>query len=195
MRLRTLALAPLASLALVACSSSGSDVKSPASAGVTVSEPASTAAPTAAPATGAPTTQPPATETPPTEASASSSAPAAAGAAEVGVSLTEWKITPSGTIGAGEVTFNVTNDGQFPHEMVVLKGDGYATYPQEANGAVIIDQLAADSVLGEVDKLAAGGTGSLTVTLAPGHYTLICNLVGGGSSHAKRGQVTELDVA
>lgn len=119
-------------------------------------------------------------------------APAAAAA---DFELVEWAINGSATLTAGEVTFNVTNGGNFPHELVIVRGDSYDGLPLAASGAVEVDQLAAGDLIGEVTDLDPGASGSLTVDLPAGNYVLVCNLTGGGSSHAARGQVLEVSVA
>ena len=77
---------------------------------------------------------------------------------------------------AGKVTFLVQNDGEDVHELVVLKtdiapdklplnGDGDAD--EEAQGIV---------VLGEVEDIAPGKSGELTLELDRGKYVIICNI-------------------
>jgi uncharacterized cupredoxin-like copper-binding protein len=111
-------------------------------------------------------------------------APAAAGNT-VDASLKEWSITDQEqTVKAGKVTFNATNDGSAPHELVVLKTDK----PQgdlEKNGEV----SESDSV-GEVSDIEPGASGKKTIDLQPGKYVLICNLPG----HYAQGMHTSLVV-
>lgn len=79
---------------------------------------------------------------------------------------------------AGEVTFQVENVAKnTPHEMIVVKLDSAGqeiTVDPSTNKA---DEKQLDS-LGEVSGLKAGKSGTLTVTLKPGAYKLICNLKG-----------------
>ena len=104
-------------------------------------------------------------------------------------------MAPSGPISAGTVTLTVNNAGNFPHQLTVISGTGYKDLPLAADGSVAIDKLASGALAGGTDKIAPGANATLSVDLKPGHYVLLCNLVGGGSSHAARGQVTEIDVA
>lgn len=188
--------------ALAACGSSSES--SPA----TVAPAATTAAvaPTEAPTTAAAVTEAPAaTEAPTTEAPAATEAPAvtepvttaapAATGGTVEVDLTEWTLVPVGAIPAGSVTFNAMNKGNFPHELVVIKGDSYKSLPLDPAGVVLVDQLPAGSVLGETPRIAPGEAAEVTVDLSPGKYVLVCNLAGGGISHAGKGQTFDLTIA
>ena len=102
--------------------------------------------------------------------------------------LKEYAIELStATAPAGSVTFTVTNSGTMVHEFVVLKTDPLAADLPLTNGAVT---EATYPKMGEVADLAAGATGTLTVTLAAGHYSIICNLPG----HVSAGMVVDLTV-
>jgi uncharacterized cupredoxin-like copper-binding protein len=75
----------------------------------------------------------------------------------VQVSEVEYKIRlPETTLKAGKYTFEVKNDGQVPHDLVV-KGAGV----QEATSL-----------------LSPGKSGSLTVELKPGSYDFFCSVPG-----------------
>ena len=82
------------------------------------------------------------------------------------------------TVKAGKIRFEVANLSQaWRHEMVVVAvDDPNAPLPYDYNTArVPEDKL---KVLGEVDELEAGKSGSLEVKLEPGSYLLVCNLPG-----------------
>lgn len=120
----------------------------------------------------------------------------AAGGGTVDVTLVEWAVEAPTEIPAGTVTFNVTNGGEFPHELVVVRGESYETLPQDSSGAVDDTQLPAGDFIGETARLdGGGGSEALTVDLPAGNYVLLCNITGGGSSHAARGQVLSVTVA
>jgi uncharacterized cupredoxin-like copper-binding protein len=73
----------------------------------------------------------------------------------VPVSETEFKIAlGSTTLKAGEITFEVKNDGKIPHDLAI-KGTGDKT-----------------------KLIPAGGTAELKVTLKPGKYELYCTVPG-----------------
>lgn len=106
-------------------------------------------------------------------------------------------IADPATVPHGTVSFFVTNDGSINHEMVVLPlvdAQTAGTRPIAGDGKV--DEA---SSLGEASKtngegagegIVAGASGWMTMTLAPGHYELVCNLTG----HYASGMFTELTV-
>jgi uncharacterized cupredoxin-like copper-binding protein len=109
------------------------------------------------------------------------------GAETVKVGLSEYSISPDiQSVKAGDVTFDVANEGTMAHEMVLIKTDVPPTHlPMEKGEA-----SEAGSV-GEVSDLPAGESGTLTVHLDPGHYVMICNLPG----HYSAGMRTEFTVS
>jgi uncharacterized cupredoxin-like copper-binding protein len=90
-------------------------------------------------------------------------------AQEVEVGLTEFEIDMPASIAAGDVTFNISNMGTFPHNFEI-EGEGV------------------EEVLPE--DLAPGESGTLEVTLEPGTYTIYCPVEG----HRGEGMETELEV-
>ncbi len=111
----------------------------------------------------------------------------------IAVSLVEWELLAPTSFAGGEVTFTATNDGNFPHELAVVRGDSYETLPLLDNGAVDEAALGAD-FLGRTDRIDAGASGDLTLTLEPGNYVLVCNIQAGPNSHAAAGQVLSVTV-
>jgi len=106
----------------------------------------------------------------------------------IAATLKEYSIKLSAaTATPGAVTFTVTNSGTMVHEFVVLKTDIKAADLPLTNGAVTEDDYTS---MGEVADLAAGASGTLTATLAAGHYAVICNLPG----HVSQGMVADLTV-
>ncbi|MGZ6557790.1 MAG: sulfocyanin-like copper-binding protein, partial [Actinomycetota bacterium] len=81
----------------------------------------------------------------------------------------------------GKVTFEVTNNGKETHEFVVLKTDTPAanfpigSFEGEADR---FDEDKAGTNVGETGDMEAGTSKTLTITLKPGHYALVCNLPG-----------------
>ena len=104
----------------------------------------------------------------------------------VTVVLTEWKLVPSATsVRAGKVTFRVRNDGTIVHEFVVLRTD------RRPNALPVKGGVAIETAkLGRAANIAAGQERVLTLSLKPGKYVLICNLLG----HYKAGQYAALRV-
>jgi hypothetical protein len=103
----------------------------------------------------------------------------------VAVQVDEFSVFP-GTQGApkGRVRFVVTNIGTIKHEFVVLKTSkpaGNLLKGGEADEA---------GNVGEIGGIDPGQAKTLNVKLAPGHYSLICNLPG----HYKTGQFADFYV-
>lgn len=96
-----------------------------------------------------------------------------AAARTVHVVLNEWRVAPSETtIPAGRVQFHVMNEGQYQHALEVERGtDHWETAP-----------------------IAVGGTGTVTVDLTPGTYTLYCPVVDSQGNHRQRGMQTTVTV-
>lgn len=187
MKRTMLALAAAATLVLGACGGDdggdGSSSTTAAASGASTSEAESSA-----------TTAESTTATSATSAAVGSTASSTGGAAAATpLALSEWKVDAPATYTAGPVTFDVSNRGQAPHELLVIKGT-YGSLPQSDIGAVLEEQLDAGAVLGETERLEPGSTAELTVDFAAGNYTLLCNIAVGPNSHAGKGQVLDVTV-
>ena len=77
---------------------------------------------------------------------------------------------------SGQVTFVVKNGGLLVHEFVVLQTD----VAQDKIGATSGEPGKVDETgsVGETGAMNAGESTTLTLTLAAGHYVLMCNEVG-----------------
>ncbi len=92
---------------------------------------------------------------------------------------------------AGDVTFDVTNEAQQPHEFVVIKTDlAEDQLPKDADGNVDEKGEGIEPV-DELEDIAPGDTPSLTVTLDAANYVIICNLPG----HYQQGMHTTFTVS
>jgi uncharacterized cupredoxin-like copper-binding protein len=111
---------------------------------------------------------------------ASPSAPAAGGGGgtAIDVTLTEFEVTMSSTdVPAGEVTFNVTNDGTITHEFVVFKTDlAEDALPEASDEPEVNEDDPELTSMGEVEDVEPGQTKSFTATLEAGAYVGICNV-------------------
>ena len=121
------------------------------------------------------------------------------GATTVAVTLTEWAVAPaSNSAPAGEVNFEITNDGPVDiHEFVVIKTDlDPAELPVDENGAVTEDGEGIEEVMGEIEDIPLGETHELTVTLEAGSYVLLCNIwdADEGEAHYTMGMRTPFTV-
>jgi uncharacterized cupredoxin-like copper-binding protein len=94
------------------------------------------------------------------------------------------------TVHTGIVKFNVTNSSKDTiHEMIVMYlADPSKPLPYISAENRVDEDKAGDK--GEVSELDPGKSGSLTVTLQPGKYLLICNVPG----HFAAGMWTEFTV-
>ncbi len=111
---------------------------------------------------------------------------APANAQSVKISLTEMAISASpDSVKAGDVAFDVTNDGNIEHELVVVKTNKKAgDLPTDASGKADETGSVGDT------EVQAGESSELDLKLAAGHYALICNLPG----HYKAGMYTDFTV-
>jgi uncharacterized cupredoxin-like copper-binding protein len=103
--------------------------------------------------------------------STTTAAQAGGGGSSVNVSETEYKLNPSDpTVKAGQVSFNVTNDGQVVHNLEVEGPNG----EQELNS-----------------DLSPGQSGTLSVDLSkPGKYEFYCPV----DDHKQMGMEGEITV-
>jgi hypothetical protein len=96
----------------------------------------------------------------------------------VNVTLAEYEVTPSPSSAmAGAVTFAVTNQGSETHQFVVVETDLAAVdLPTKADGSFDRDAEGSE-VINELEAVPAGATFELKVSLQPGAYVLLCDLV------------------
>ena len=118
----------------------------------------------------------------------------------------DFSITlPEGAVVAGRHVWKVTNEGEFPHELEVLRmpegvsAEDYAAEAMAADSATPPASPAADAPrptdVGGMKVLGEGGGGWAILDLEPGEYVAIC-LVSGpdGTTHAERGMVVAFTV-
>jgi uncharacterized cupredoxin-like copper-binding protein len=116
--------------------------------------------------------------------------------ATIDVTLQEWAVVPATvSMTPGMVTFRVNNAGPNEiHELIVLRTDlGPGALPTTPVGSV--DEAGAGiTVVGEMTSLEPGGSGSLTLDLAPGAYVFVCNVVEDQKIHYALGMRTPVQV-
>ena len=106
------------------------------------------------------------------------SASAAPPPSSISADLSEFKVTlDSNRAQAGKVSFAVRNGGTIVHEFVVLKTD-LATDKLATKDGELDEDSPDVARVDEVEDVTPGSTKTLTVTLEPGSYVLICNLPG-----------------
>ncbi|MEO8272928.1 MAG: hypothetical protein ABI620_02515 [Chloroflexota bacterium] len=121
-------------------------------------------------------------------ACSSPAATPAAPASAINAQLVDWKITLDNATGkAGSITFSVSNKGANTHEFVVVKTDLAADKLPVAGN--IVDESAFTPV-DEIEDIEPNATPTLTVTLAAGHYVILCNI----EEHYGKGMHADLNV-
>ena len=91
-------------------------------------------------------------------------------------SVQEWVVKTSFvTAKAGDVKFTITNKGTIGHEFLVVKTD-IAVGDIPLDGDHFAEPTDGIEVIDEIGEFAKGTTETLTVTLDPGSYQLVCNL-------------------
>jgi hypothetical protein len=115
------------------------------------------------------------------------------------VALDEFSVTPeSPNVAAGTITFDATNEGEEPDELVVVRADDAESLPV-AEGQVQEDELPAGAFIEEIEAFPAGEKCDGTLELAAGDHVLFCNVVeeeegGEIESHFEMGMHTEFTV-
>ncbi len=131
------------------------------------------------------------------------SSPAGSAGTTVTATLKEWDIQlSSATVDAGDITINLTNDGDKEHEFIVRRTDLQAdSLPLVDSGedAGRVDEespeLSEAGNPSEVAVVPSGSDGlSLRLNLEPGHYVLFCNLHVEDLFHYTEGMHVDLTV-
>jgi uncharacterized cupredoxin-like copper-binding protein len=102
------------------------------------------------------------------------------GGGGIAATLTDFQIDLAETSAtAGEVTFDIQNDGPSTHEFVVFKTDlapdALPTIEDE-NGLPLVDEAGGLEPVDEVEDIPADSSAELAVTLDAGSYVIICNI-------------------
>lgn len=117
----------------------------------------------------------------------------------VSATVKEWQITLSSTtLKAGDIRFNITNNGDKEHEFVIRKTDLKSdSLPLNADGEVSEDapELTEVGDPSEVAEIKSGSSDrNITVNLAPGHYVIFCNLHVDDLLHYQKGMHIDFTV-
>jgi uncharacterized cupredoxin-like copper-binding protein len=109
---------------------------------------------------------------------ATSSDTAADGSSLVIASVQEWKVIANrNTVPAGATTFLVSNKGTIKHEFLVTKTDfADGKIPIEPKTNRFSEEGEGIEVVNEIPEWDQKTTESLTLTLLPGNYELLCNI-------------------
>jgi uncharacterized cupredoxin-like copper-binding protein len=122
-------------------------------------------------------------------AASTSTSPDSSSGSTIDATIKDFSISldPS-TATAGEVTFDITNEGPSTHEFVVIQTDDAPDDLPVENDEVTEDGL---TVIGEQEDIPASSTASLTLTLDAGQYVVFCNITG----HYSQGMYSGLTVS
>jgi hypothetical protein len=119
----------------------------------------------------------------------------------VEISLTEFALAPvPDEVPAGTIEFVASNDGEEPHELVIVRYDGEpGDIPVDADGAADEAQLPEGTEVMEIEGFAGGNTCTAAFDLEPGSYALFCNIVeeeesGAMEAHYAEGMYTSFTV-
>jgi uncharacterized cupredoxin-like copper-binding protein len=112
----------------------------------------------------------------------------------LGVSLSEWAITPESlVVPAGDLVIRPTNTGGTMHEMVLVRTDEASdSFP--ITGADEIDEeieVIQAGFVDEIEDIPAGTTTEKVFALTPGNYVLFCNV----TSHYAKGMNVAITAA
>lgn len=101
------------------------------------------------------------------------------GDADITVTMRDDSITLSnGSVTAGELSFEGVNEGTVTHEFEVFRvpeGVDADDLPLDGDTARADELL---EIVDEVENIAPGTSASLSLSLDPGNYAVICNLAG-----------------
>jgi uncharacterized cupredoxin-like copper-binding protein len=97
----------------------------------------------------------------------------------VDVTVQEFAVVPaSSSAPAGDITFDVTNEGpEDTHEFVVFKTDLAPDALPTAEDGSVDEEGEGVELIDEIEDIAVGDTPTLTVSLDAGSYVFICNIV------------------
>lgn len=118
-------------------------------------------------------------------------------AGPISATVKEWQISLSATnIKAGDVTFNIKNDGDKDHEFVVVRTDLAADKLPTTDTGEVDEEGAGIEAIGELEDILAGTTdGKLTLNLPAGKYVVFCNVYAEDLAHYQKGMHLAITVS
>lgn len=133
----------------------------------------------------------------PLQVVAATGQPASAPTANGTIILKDFAFVLPSNIQAGAQTWNITNEGPQPHEMILFRmapGKGAADALAAVEGGSGPPPF---TTLGGMQGLNSGKSGWLTVDLQPAKYVALCVIPdqATGKPHAELGMIAEFDIA
>ena len=101
----------------------------------------------------------------------------------------DFRISAPKRMASGDVVLSVRNRGPDAHELIVVRTKG-ARLPLRTDGTTVSEERLEPRVVGILEPGKPGSVRGLQLHLAPGRYTLFCNM----SGHYLGGMHTELVV-
>ena len=97
------------------------------------------------------------------------------GATTLNIDMHEWEVIPEPReVPAGDVYIRVKNNGEEPHDFVIIRSDLPHDQLPELDGWIREDRI---DVVGHLVVWEPGSQASGLFTLTPGNYVVICNIV------------------
>jgi uncharacterized cupredoxin-like copper-binding protein len=108
---------------------------------------------------------------------ASSGQPASSAGQLVQVREADFAITATHRLTAGDVVFQVHNEGPDQHELIISRAPS-ARLPLRSDGVTADEESLGQAEVGSLEPAKAGAVRKLKVHFAPGRYVLFCNMTG-----------------
>jgi uncharacterized cupredoxin-like copper-binding protein len=114
---------------------------------------------------------------------------AGAGATQVRVTERDFKISAPRRVRSGNLLISVRNRGPDAHELIVVR-EPSIRLPLRRDGSTVSEEKLEPMIGGALEPGEPGSVRQLRLHLAPGRYTLFCNM----SGHYLGGMHTQLEV-
>ena len=107
----------------------------------------------------------------------------------ISATVKEWQISLESTnIKAGDVRFDIKNDGDKDHEFVVVKTDLAPDALPTTDTGEVDEEGTGFEAIGELEDIKSGTSdGTVTLTLTPGKYVVFCNVYAEDLAHYQKG--------
>jgi uncharacterized cupredoxin-like copper-binding protein len=112
-----------------------------------------------------------------------------AGATQVRVTERDFKISAPRRVRSGNLLISVRNRGPDAHELIVVR-EPSVRLPLRRDGSTVSEEKLEPVIAGALEPGEPGSVRQLRLHLAPGRYTLFCNM----SGHYLGGMHTQLEV-
>jgi hypothetical protein len=112
--------------------------------------------------------------------------PAPPAGSQVDLKVRDFRIKAPTRLGAGDVTFRISNLGPDTHELLFVRDDGRAL-PLRPDDLTLDEDALKPRTLGTLEDDQPGTHRVWKLHLAPGRYQLVCNMSGHylGGMHAR----------